>query len=209
MKKAKAKAGAAGRKRKLSRAAGILLVIAGAATFAAALLLSLRNKQQEKETQAVSDRVLAGLEQTIPDSVDTETAEKWESGDPPTLSAEGYSCIGILQIQGQKVSKKLPVIRTDLGSQAQDPDVLPCLTQGDPASGLVLKGQTSEDLTNVMKKTVRGDRLSFTDVYGVTTVYIVETSGYIAKVPSQVEEGLVFYCRTMGGYMVVSCRKAS
>lgn len=203
------KAETTGYKRRLSRPVGILLIIAGAATFAAALFLSFRRNQEEKEIRAVSNRVLTALEQTIPSAADTDSVEKWESGDAPTISAEGYSCIGILTIQGQKINEKLPVIRMDGGSTAQYPYSLPCLRKGDPSSGLVLEGPGYAAFLNMADKTSRGDRLSFTDAYGVTTVYIVETSGYIAKEPSLVDKGLVFYCRTLGGYMVISARRAS
>lgn len=130
---------------------------------------------------------------------------RWDTGDPPTLSVYGFSCIGILKINGKNGATSLPVVRMDSGSLAADPYHLPCLISGNPSEGLVLEGPGFDTLRNILKKAVHGDTVTFIDVYGVSTSYIVETSGYIAKQPEQVPGGLVLYCRTFFGYTEVSC----
>lgn len=189
--------------------AGIVFISLGAVLILSALLLLLYNRHEADLAGQEAEILLSDVEsvigsQTTPDGSGDVTADETET--EPTLPPElpvvhlnGYDYVGYVEIPALEL--KLPVLAT------WDYDLLqvaPCRQFGSSRTDdLVIAAHNYVTHFGYLKKLVKGDSVTFTDMDGIVNTYTVEKTEILE--PTNVEAvknsgcDLVLYTCTIGG----------
>ena len=188
--------------------AGIVFIALGAVLILSALLLLLYNRHEAdlagKEAEILLSDVEAAIGgQTSPDGPTdaTEEAETEPTLSPelPVLHLNGYDYVGYVEIPVLEL--KLPVMAT------WDYDLLqvaPCRQFGSSRTDdLVIAAHNYVTHFGYLKKLVKGDSVTFTDMDGIVNTYAVEKTETLdpTSVDAVKNSGcdLVLYTCTIGG----------
>ena len=188
------------RKRKRT---GILLIIMGAAAMSAALFLALYREAVSSRAASAAEETAAVLREVIPDDAENAGAA-WKEGEPDVYLCGNYSCIGLLTLEGSTASATLPVTLPD-GAPG---NLLPVRIKGSPSGGFCIQGPGYSSVFGILSDLAEGDRVTFTDLYGFRTEYIVESADFAGDVDMTGGADLLLISRRPVGYTLVSCRRA-
>lgn len=192
--------------------AGVMVTV-GAAAVLIAVILFARMITAGREDSASAKEIEAAFRESVPFAADTDEeqgsrAEEDADGDKnsagdvlASLQIDGYSCLGLLQVTGKDLGW---VIEDETGSG----DILPRILSGTPTQGsCMILGADKPGIFGDLSKIAVGDEITFTDVYGTTTRFTVQTSGTIEESRMETTDLNLFCRKAFGRMYLVSCSK--
>lgn len=205
----------------MKKIAGGLLMGIGAALVCGALILFLRNQQEDAQAGVSADRLLPQIVAYIEDTAEREDkAEQTEIGDTveaPVYGTEmtevmidGFAYVGYLSIPALKL--ELPVMSAWNYDRLK---IAPCRYYGSTKSDdMVIAAHNYSQHFGTLKNLSAGDAVYFTDMDGVVWAYAVTEIAILP--PTAVAEmtrgdyDLTLFTCTYGGQsrVTVRCRRA-
>ena len=205
--------------------AGIVCIFLGAALIFGALSLFLHNQQEETEAEQAAVELIPQLIEVIeakaesptePQTYEQPVGTPLEYLDPSAfvmteVEINGYAYIGYLSIPA--LERELPVMADWDDSRLQ---IAPCRYAGSVrGEDLVIMAHNYASLFGGLAQLAQGDRVIFTDMDGVVTVYEVVAQDILS--PYAVEEmiagdfDLTLFTCTYGGQsrITVYCDRVS
>lgn len=188
-----------------------VLILFGAAAVVIAALIFMRTLSSGRQDTASAKEVETAFRERVPFVEEDQQAEaqgdeeyaETDSGEASmaVLRIDGHSCVGLLQVTGRDLSW---VVENISGSGK----ILPCLISGTPQGGActILGSDESGNFGDLPEIAV-GDEITFTDVYGKTTKFVVQTSGTIEEDKMEPTDLNLFCEKSMGRIYLVSCSK--
>ncbi|MDO4620217.1 MAG: hypothetical protein Q4B09_06290 [Lachnospiraceae bacterium] len=155
----------------------LALVLAGSGIYL------YRREMQEQAAGAVlvrsqNESVLSVMTSLIPEETAGTVASAVKQSDQekeraaqtlPMLEIDGFSCVGILTFEKQKLTWAVVNIESDT-----EDCYLPVAVSGHPADGdLIIRGFDHKEQFAALQKTEPGERVTFRDINGVTYHYAV------------------------------------
>ncbi|MEE3419934.1 MAG: hypothetical protein VZR02_02350 [Lachnospiraceae bacterium] len=195
------------KKRKIS-ASGIIILL-GVVAVCVALGFFIRIQVGSRESGSSASEIEKAFRERVPfadvESA-TQAAEEDTDSEPAetslaTLELDGHSCVGLLRVKGRDMSW----VVEDIGGTGK---VLPCLISGTPSGGsCTIMGADEDGMFKELENVAVGDEILFTDVYGTTTAFTVETSGTIEESQMNPTDLNLFCEKSMGRAYLVSCSR--
>lgn len=192
------------------RKLGPLLIVLGLLLITGALSLHLRNQAEQNRAALASQTVIPKVVEAIEQRQFQSPAEEKKEPEPerlmPVTKIDGYDYIGFLSIPSLEL--ELPVMSQWSTSQLQ---IAPCRFSGTTyGNDLVLMAHNYDRHFGPLMDLRPGERLSFTDMDGVTVEYDVTVLDILE--PTAVEEmtagdyDLTLFTCTYGGHSRVTVR---
>lgn len=182
--------------------AGMMLIVLGVVLTASALLLFLYNRRENEQAGERAESILQELETQLPEVTPGLTegeAIPEESADMKVVDIDGYGYIGYLEIPDLEL--RLPVMDQWDYKRLK---IAPCRQFGAVATNdLVIAAHNYDRHFGRLKTLQGGEGVSFTDMEGLITSYVVEKVETLN--PTAVDEvqnsgyDLVLYTCTLGG----------